>query len=383
MFELARSNDEAAFKKLEVYAMSKEPEMRQMAAIALGQSAHKDSFNLLMTLLYDENNYVRGAAAMGLGFKGDERAYDALIEALDKDESSEVKGRAVFALGHLKTEKALPKIIECLKSNLVSVRKNAAAVLGRAEDTKVIEPLIDALRDPEDEVRQNAAKSLRRLTGQEAIYGMMWAQSIEEGQRMWREWWVKNGPTFKVQSRKRGVPASAKEWMEKYDADKNGSLDEKELQNSLDEMMKPKDFLKKGDKLKTDVTLTGMDGAKAKLAERVNGTTLIYYFHSSCPYCLNAEQFVKKLYADCAAKKITLIGIASSRDKLDDLKSYVGKTGFSFPVMWDDTQEFSGRNQIAATPSVIIIDKSGTVLEYQRGLPESAREALAKRVAEL
>jgi HEAT repeat protein/peroxiredoxin len=382
--DLALRGDEESFAKLAQYALDQTPEIRQQAAIALGWSKHKEAMDLLLTLAHDGNQNVRGAAVLGLGMKSDPRAYDAVMIALEKDESSEVKGRAAFALGQMKDEKAQDKLLECMKSNLTAVRRSAAMALGKADDTRVIEPLIKALGDPEDEVRKSAAKSLKILTGQDALYASTENKPRDEAQRGWQDWWDENNGTFKiVVKHKRGPSSVAREWIEKYDANKDGSLNEQELHTALDDMVKGRAGLKKGDVLAKDMTIRNLDGSEATLSGLLKGPTVIYYFLSTCPHCVKAEGFIGKLAEDNKGGKIAFLGIAASREKLEGLKGYVERTKWGFPVVLDEKKKFSGKNHIGGTPTVVIIDSSGKIIDSYRGLPDDKREELTKRMAEL
>ena len=381
---LARSGDEASFTKLAQYALDQSPEMRKQAAAALGWSKNKEAMDILIALAHDGNQDVREAAVLGLGMRGEPRAYDVIVEALEKDESSKVKGRAVFALGQMKDERAQDKLLECLKSDLTAVRRSAALASARAKDAKVIEPLIAALGDPEDEVSKSAAKSLKVLTGQDALYEANQDRSRNEAQRAWKEWWGKNKETFKIVKRhEREIPSNAQDWIERYDKDKDRALNEKELQEALDDIGRDRAGFKKGETLARDMTLKNLDGSETKLSALLKGTTVIYYFQSACPHCIKAEGFIGKLAEDNKGGKIAFLGIAASRDRVEGLKGYVERTKWMFPVVLDEKKEFAGQNHIGGTPTVVIIDSSGKIIDSSRGLPDDKREELIKRIAEL
>ena len=382
---LAKSGDEASFSKLAEYAFDTDPQIRRVAAMALGRSKNKEAFDLLLTLIHDENSGVRGSAALAMGSQRNEKAYDVLVEVLDKDGSSEVKGKAIHALGRLGIEKGRDKVLSCLKSEQTTIRSSAAASLGRAKDKKVIEPLIAALLDPEYKVRGAAAKSLARLSGQEELYEKTKDKPPEEMHKAWQDWWEKNNGTFKFATRDQTAAVPAKEWMERYDTNKDSKLDEKELQTALDEMKKrrTREEIKKGTTLKADVTVKKTDGSEVVLADLLKGTTLVYFFQSKCPHCVKAEEFIKKLYADNKDKGITFIGIAGGREKIESLNAYLGKAKFEFPVVLDDRREFASQNQVRGTPSVLIIDRAGKIQDSYRGLPDNKRDQLTKSLAEI
>ena len=113
---------------------------------------------------------VRRKAAFGIGRQADERAYDTMIDILDKDESSEIRGAAILALGHLGTDRSVDKVIECLKDDSAVIRENASTGLGKSKNKKAIELLVEAILDSEPAVRESAITGLVKLTDQKDIY---------------------------------------------------------------------------------------------------------------------------------------------------------------------------------------------------------------------
>lgn len=385
MRALAKSGDEASFSELASYAADTDPKVRKAAAQALGRSKNKEAFDLLLTLIHDEDGGVRGTAAQAMGSQRDEKAYDVLVSVLEKDGSDKVKGKAVQGLGRLRTEKAMGKVLGCLKSEQAGIRSSAAAALGNSKDKNAVEPLIAALNDPDQKVRNAASKSLAQLSGQDELHESVKDKSPEEMHKAWEAWWGKNKETFKPAGRNRasGPSASAGEWVKKYDSDKDGKLDEKELQTAMDETKKGKagEEIKKGTPLKADVTVRKPDGTEAKLRDLLKGTTLIYYFQSKCPHCVKAAGFIKKLYEENKGKGTAFLGIAGGRETMESLNAYLGEAKFEFPVVLDAGKGFSKQNGLRGTPSVLIIDASGKIQESYRGLSDDKREQLAKSLA--
>ncbi len=381
MYDLARIGDDIAFAQLGEYAVAEDPEKRKMAAYALGRSKHGDTFELLTFLIDDENRNVRAAAALSLGYLKDERAYKILLDLLEEDESSEVKGKAVYAMGAFVTEDSFNKVVESIESNLATVRKNAVNALGRTKDKRAIEPLIGALKDNEDAVREGAKKSLKRLTGEDKLYSETRYKPVEESYKKWKQWWEKNKDTFEIAKSKSIPSRDAKDWLREYDADKNGGLDEKELQTGLDAFFRMGKTIKKGDILDTGIEVKKIDGAEAKLPDLLTGPTLIYYFDVNCKYCRKAEGFVKELSAASKDKEINFIGIASPKSSLKQLEGYLERSKFEFPVISDHKREFAVKNHISSWPTILIIDKSGKIQEYYRGLSASSRDKITEALA--
>jgi len=90
---------------------SRDPEIRKLAAFALGQLRDPSGGELLMRVLRadDEEPSVRGQAAEALGYLGDRSALDVLLSAA-KDPVPEVRFWSAFAMGQLGDERALPTL---------------------------------------------------------------------------------------------------------------------------------------------------------------------------------------------------------------------------------------------------------------------------------
>lgn len=77
----------------------------------------------------------RSGAAYSLGWTGDSRAVDPLIEALD-DENWSVRARAANSLGNIGDSRAVGPLIETLDDSDSAVRFSAVGALGSIGDSR-------------------------------------------------------------------------------------------------------------------------------------------------------------------------------------------------------------------------------------------------------
>ncbi len=140
---------------------------RVSAAEALGKTGDPRAVEPLISVLEDENFYVRRATVKALGKIGDPRAVESLIAAL-KDEDSYVRELAADALGTITDARAVEPLIGALKDENLYIRRSAVKALGEIGDPRATEPLITVLRDEDSDVRELACKVLVRI-GQHAI----------------------------------------------------------------------------------------------------------------------------------------------------------------------------------------------------------------------
>jgi HEAT repeat protein len=125
----------------------------------------------LIAVLKDADRAVREDATIALGMIGDQRATDALLEAM-KDGA--VKRHAIMSLGMIGDARALPAVLDamkgkgirqdgtptpgCIVSEDAFIKEAAATALGHFRDPRVIPDLILALKD--GVLRERAAHAL-------------------------------------------------------------------------------------------------------------------------------------------------------------------------------------------------------------------------------
>jgi len=156
--------------------------VRESAALALGYIGDARAVEPLIEALKDQNEYVRLGAALALRNIGDTRAVEPLVEAL-KDEHDGVRGNSAVALGLLGDARAVELLREALKNEDEEMRKNAALALGTIGDTKAVELLIEALKDDHEEVRWCATYALGNIGDARAVEPLIEALK-DEGEKV-------------------------------------------------------------------------------------------------------------------------------------------------------------------------------------------------------
>ncbi|RKY41050.1 MAG: hypothetical protein DRP85_07295, partial [Candidatus Makaraimicrobium thalassicum] len=118
--------------------------IRESAAVTLGDIGNKRAVGPLIQALKDKDWYVRSdSAAEALGKIGDKRAVEPLIEVLKKNENGYVRRSAAWALGEIGDKGAVEPLVQALKDEDSDVRKSVARALGKIGDKGAVEPLIE------------------------------------------------------------------------------------------------------------------------------------------------------------------------------------------------------------------------------------------------
>ncbi len=198
---------------------SKDPEIRENAAITLGKIKDERAIDPLIKLLTDEEWEVESAANNALVEIG-KPAVELLIKILqDKNEDVFLQMKVIAVLAGIKDERAIQPMIQALKEKpeldadlgynlglmgepavepLIQVlededprvRVRAAEALGRIGDERAIDPLTNALNDKDETVRTFAKMGLESLEAQKkntliATYGKEREFYVEDQRREW------------------------------------------------------------------------------------------------------------------------------------------------------------------------------------------------------
>ncbi|MDD1716282.1 MAG: HEAT repeat domain-containing protein [Methanolinea sp.] len=143
--------------------------VRWKAAEALARIG-PPSVPALIRVLSHPDDDVRWMAAIALGVIADPSSLDPLISLLSEDDRF-VRSRAAYAISQF-GESAVDPLIRALEEGGHATRWGAAYALGKIGDLRGIDPLVRAVRDPDDEVLAEALTSLSGM-GDPAIIRLL------------------------------------------------------------------------------------------------------------------------------------------------------------------------------------------------------------------
>ena len=140
-----------------------DPQVRQYAAMLLGQLRETEGIDPLLRALRDPEKKVRAQAMTALSEIGDP-SVDSLT-LLMNDPDWKVRYRAAEALGIIRSKKAVPFLITALDDQKDHVRYMAAKALGTTGSGTAEKALIARLGDENEFVRRSAATALGKSGG--------------------------------------------------------------------------------------------------------------------------------------------------------------------------------------------------------------------------
>lgn len=137
-------------------------EKRTVACWILGAFGEKRAARALSIALDDDDLGVRWEAAKSLSMLGNKRYLRKVITVALKSKDIESRKAAVYALGWYGDERAIEPLVNILTENSEDpeLRGNAAEALANMGATSAVVPLMAALRDASIEVRFWAAFAL-------------------------------------------------------------------------------------------------------------------------------------------------------------------------------------------------------------------------------
>ena len=107
---------------------------------------------------------------------------------------------------------------------------------------------------------------------------------------------------------------------------------------------------------------------------------LIMFICRHCPYVKHVEKHLVQLGKDYESKDIGIVAISANdpvaypEDAPDSLKQQAEQLGFSFPYLFDDTQEVAKAYTAACTPDFFLFDKDRKLV-YRGQLDDSRPES--------
>ena len=172
---LGKCNTPEAIAKLRELLTDVRIEVRQAAALGIGEGKHselKDEVVKIVTGETETNIDVRRGAAQGLGEYGDPSAVPGLIEVFNNDAVDEALRRdAAIALGKIGTDGAVSPLIEKLQAlpsdqSTKNLRLDIVKGLGESKNQKAVSILETALEDADADIHFWAADALFQITGE-------------------------------------------------------------------------------------------------------------------------------------------------------------------------------------------------------------------------
>jgi peroxiredoxin len=140
-----------------------------------------------------------------------------------------------------------------------------------------------------------------------------------------------------------------------------------------------------GDKV-ADFKLKNVDGKMVSLADYKSAKGVIVIFDcNTCPYSKAYNERIIALNGKYASQGFPVVAIqpndpqVSPGDSFEEMKKLAEKKGYSFPYLFDETQQVAKSFGATNTPHVFLLEKSGADFKvvYIGAIDDNARDASA------
>ena len=127
-----------------------------------------------------------------------------------------------------------------------------------------------------------------------------------------------------------------------------------------------------------DFTLTDQYGKQHSLSEYKGKTIFLNFWATWCGPCKQEMPDIQRLYEEYNknSEDVIILGIANPSDEkgfgnregtTEDIKAFLKKNGYTYPVVMDTTGALFQRNNISAFPTTFMINKDGNIFGYISG----------------
>ena len=176
--------DRTRFARAERLLASKDPQVRQKAAIELLSMGYPRATEAVRQRIQAGNDpAVRVDMIKAVGFCADRRLFEPVLAALGSP-SDEVKRAAARALSHFSGQREVDKILQMARrsGNGPRVRELLLEAIGNGLFLKGVPVLIEGLAEGNPDVRRAAWEALKKISGRE----------LPQKPKAWKEWWAAN-----------------------------------------------------------------------------------------------------------------------------------------------------------------------------------------------
>lgn len=131
-----------------------------------------------------------------------------------------------------------------------------------------------------------------------------------------------------------------------------------------------------------EIGLRTLDGKKVTVEALKGKVVVVDFWATWCGPCKEEMPILQKLYAKYGKQGLVILGVSVDREA-DNIKSFLGKLGVSFPVVHDGEHAVTDRYKPEKMPSSYIVDREGVVKYVHAGFNASDAATFEKEIKEL
>ena len=123
-------------------------------------------------------------------------------------------------------------------------------------------------------------------------------------------------------------------------------------------------------------SLFDLNGKEVSSETCKNRISVVIFMCNHCPFVIHIREHLVTLIQEYQAKGIFFIGINSNdaqtypEDSFENMKLFAKEFGYTFPYLYDETQEIAKAFRAACTPDIFVFDRM-RLLVYRGQLDDS------------
>ena len=132
--------------------------------------------------------------------------------------------------------------------------------------------------------------------------------------------------------------------------------------------------------LAPDFTVYDINGNEIKLSDFIGKKVIVNFWASWCGPCKNEMPDFQKAYEKYGNDIVFMMVNMTdgSRETVDSAKSFIDKSGYTFPIYFDKDESALYAYYVYSIPATYFISSDGTLMAYARGMINE--EALTKGI---
>lgn len=128
--------------------------------------------------------------------------------------------------------------------------------------------------------------------------------------------------------------------------------------------------------LAPEFELAKTDGTPISLKELEGNPAMIVFWTAWCPVCKEEAPHVNKIYEEFGPKGLSVVGINIGESDAR-VQEGIKEFGIKYTVAKDTSTAVAKSYKVVGTPTVVILDKKGTVKYFGNEIPKNSGELIA------
>ena len=113
--------------------------------------------------------------------------------------------------------------------------------------------------------------------------------------------------------------------------------------------------------LAPDFVLKDLNGEKVRLADYREKVVLLVFSTTWCTHCRKMPPYLNELRREYSDRGFVIFNI-DIQEPVKKVSSYVSKYGIDYKVLLDEKAETARAYEVMGVPSLILVDKDGTII---------------------